>query len=141
MKYYIKLENENQYDPVIILNEVECSEEFITDFEYKLKSLDHDSVERGTARPEFIIKGKIIPEIFKQLTMISDWSFKKKELYMFMTIACIDTSSGQPVICRKFDFDSVFCVDYGEKYNGEERSFELIMAQSPLGLKREVVTG
>ncbi len=141
MKYFLKLECENGYDPTITLNEAKSQYDFITDFEYRLNS-DTSSVERSTARAEFLIKGNITPDNYKELTMISDWSFRKKDHYMILTIACIDADriTGEPVICRTFKFDCIFCIQYIEKYNDNEKTFELMMAQSPLGVQKEVVT-
>ncbi len=142
MKYYLKLECENGYDPTITLNETKSEYDFITDLQYKLNSLDPTSVERGTARAEFYIKGNITPDNYKELTMISEWSFRKKDHYMILTIGCIDADriTGEPAICRTFKFDCIFCIQYSEKYNDNEKTFELVMAQSPLGVEKEVAT-
>ena len=124
-----------------IILEDEDGNPIVDTFTYKFNSIQDDSEERDPkVRAEFTIAGKITDRNCLVLHKLIEWSKLKSDVYRDVEITVINESINSGKAMRIFNFDRVFCVDYTEIYtdNDVDNKFEMFMAQSPTGKKRDV---
>ncbi|MDO5150472.1 MAG: hypothetical protein Q4D76_13925 [Oscillospiraceae bacterium] len=110
----------------------------ITGFSFKSNSLEDNSIERDrNARCEFTFYGEITPVNNYDLGEIANLSIKSSDVYVQLDVDVINEDDGTKIY-RRLSFDKVFFVDYTESFDNNKSSFEIQLAQSPLGKKQDI---
>lgn len=127
MKYELMVSKEGKEE--IVLNTENGLAEKITNFEFKLNSIDDDSPTRDrAARCEIRMEGIIDDKSYNETVRLIQWAVEKSNNLRKIKIVVKDDNDN---VFRTYELDNMFCVDAEEIWKANKGTFSIFIAQAP----------
>ncbi|MFI3211156.1 MAG: hypothetical protein R3Y64_08955 [Peptostreptococcaceae bacterium] len=132
MKIEVTIRREDEEEDVINLTHIK-------NIQFKSDTIDTYPMDRtGNIVNKIDIEGEIVKENQEMTKKLIDWSFAKtkSEIYREVEIVAYDADD----VIRRYQLDTVFVMDYTEKFDQTNATYKLEISQRQANLDKIFVT-